>query len=102
MSTACRAPSHTSPTPTSRHRDTLLTRTMGRALLGLDVSDLISGQTEKLALYVADSVEMKLLHMVTADAARTPTLTLFARPDYFVTTGFTTCPTAPGGCVHED
>jgi hypothetical protein len=40
--------------------------------------------------------------MVTADAARTPTLTLFAKPDYFVTTGAPTCPTTPGGCVKED
>jgi hypothetical protein len=80
-------------------RDALLTRTFGRALLGLDVTNLISNQTEKLAKFVADSVEMKLLHMVTADAARTPTLTLFAKPDYFVTTGASTCPTTPGGCV---
>jgi hypothetical protein len=83
-------------------RDALLTRTFGRALLGLDVTNLISNQSEKLALFVADSVEMKLLHMVTADAARTPTLTMFARPDYFVTTGAPTCPSTPSGCVAQD
>jgi hypothetical protein len=83
-------------------RDAQVTRTFGSALLGLDVFNPISNQTEKLALFVADSVEMKLLHMVTADAARTPTLTLFARPDYFVTTGLATCPATPGGCVKQD
>src|SRR5437773_2225906 len=36
-----------------------------------------------LTQYMADPVEMKLLHMITADPARTPTFTWFADPNYF-------------------
>ncbi len=50
-----------------------------------------SGTTEPLANYLADRVEMKLLHMVTADAARTPTFTIFAKPDYFLAAGDPSC-----------
>jgi hypothetical protein len=32
---------------------------------------------------LADPVEMGLLHMITADPARTPTFTMFGKPDYF-------------------
>jgi len=32
---------------------------------------------------------MKLLHMITASPARTPTLTMFGNPDYFFVTGGT-------------
>ena len=34
---------------------------------------------------------MKLLHMVTADPARTPTFTLFADPNYFLFAGAPNC-----------
>ena len=34
---------------------------------------------------------MKLLHMITADPMRTPTLTLFANPDYFLFAGAPNC-----------
>jgi hypothetical protein len=37
--------------------------------------------------------------MVTADPARTPTLTMFANPDYFLFTGGTSCATP---CVQEE
>lgn len=83
-------------------RQSPLVRAFGHALLGLDVPNLLSNQTEKLALYLADAVEMKLLHMVTADPARTPTLVLFAKPDYYLTTGDPTCPSPPGGCIKMD
>jgi hypothetical protein len=43
---------------------------------------------------LADPVEEKALHMVNADPARTPTFTLFANPDYFVTTSDVNCPTS--------
>ena len=36
------------------------------------------GATEAVVNFLADPVEMKLLHMLTADAARTPTFTAFA------------------------
>jgi hypothetical protein len=49
---------------------------------------------------MADSVEMKLLHMITADPARTATFTMFADPNYFLFAGAPSCSsTAP--CVTE-
>lgn len=35
-------------------------------------------------LPLADPVEMKLLHMITADPKRTPTFVLFANPDFWL------------------
>jgi hypothetical protein len=39
---------------------------------------------EPLTNYLANPVEAGILHFVNADAARTPTLTMFAKPDYFL------------------
>ncbi len=76
-------------------------RTLERALAKLDVTNLLSGASEKLTNFLADATEMKLLHMVSADAARTPTLTVFAKPDYFVGAGAASCsPARP--CVTEN
>ena len=44
-----------------------------------------------------DPVGLKLLHMVTADPARTPTFVAFAKPDYFVDTFPAACP--GGACA---
>ncbi|HEV2452505.1 MAG TPA: hypothetical protein VGS62_11340 [Streptosporangiaceae bacterium] len=41
---------------------------------------------------------MGILHMVNADPARTPAFAMFARPDYYLTTGSTTC---NGSCVTQ-
>jgi hypothetical protein len=67
-------------------RDAAVTRTFERATGKLTVDNPITGNTDKLTNYLADPVEMNLLHMVTADPARTPTFTLFANPDYFLMT----------------
>ncbi len=48
-----------------------------------------STQKTPITLYLADKVGEKALHMVTADAQRTPSFTLFANPDYFLTAGAT-------------
>jgi hypothetical protein len=66
-------------------------RTLERALAQLFVTNLYSGVKEKLFNFLADKTEMQLLHMVTADPARTPTLTAFAKPDYYVGGGSTSC-----------
>jgi hypothetical protein len=50
-----------------------------------------TGQTNDLSDGLADPVGMKALHMVTADPQRTPTLVLFAHPDYFLFTAATNC-----------
>ena len=47
---------------------------------------------------MADPVEEKLLHMVTADPARTPTFTPFAQGDYFLNASSTTTTT----CANND
>jgi hypothetical protein len=48
-----------------------------------------SSSPTPVALYLADKVGEKTLHMVTADPQRTPSFTLFANPDYFLTAGRT-------------
>ncbi|MGB8647443.1 MAG: hypothetical protein WCF84_19565 [Anaerolineae bacterium] len=67
-------------------------RNFAQALGKLTATNPYTGKHESLANTIADPVEMKLLHMVTADAARTPTLTLFAKPDYYLATS------APKSC----
>ena len=47
----------------------------------------VSTQKTPIALYLADKVGEKALHMQTADPQRTPSFTLFANPDYFLTAG---------------
>jgi hypothetical protein len=73
-----------------------VTRAFGRALGRLTAVSPYTGQTDKLSVALADPVGMKALHMVTADSQRTPTLTMFADPDYFLFAGAPNC-TSP--CV---
>jgi hypothetical protein len=74
-------------------RDAAVTRTFGRALGKLTGANPITGNTDTLTAAIADPVEMKLLHMVTADPARTPTLTWFGNDDYFFFAGAPNCNT---------
>jgi hypothetical protein len=53
------------------------------------IDPYVSGSPTPIALYLADKVGEKTLHMVTADPQRTPSFTLFANPDYFLTAGKT-------------
>jgi hypothetical protein len=70
-------------------------RQLERDVAGLTASNPYSGRpNEKITNYLADPVEQGILHMVTADPARTPTFTMFAKPDYFLHAGPTTCTTA--------
>ncbi|HEX4206119.1 MAG TPA: alkaline phosphatase family protein [Ktedonobacteraceae bacterium] len=80
-------------------RDAAVTRQFEQAVASLTEKSPLNGKTQKLANYLADPVELKLLHMVTADPARTPTFTLFANPDYYVQTGAADCTQA---CIYED
>ena len=68
-----------------------VTRAFGRALGQLTAVNPYSGQTDQIATALADPVGMKALHMVTADPQRTPTLVLFAHPDYFLFAGAPNC-----------
>jgi hypothetical protein len=85
------------PAPTD-----LVTRTMEHDLDALTAISPITGQTDKLSVFLADRAEMKLLHMVTSSPARTPTLTMFGDDDYFFfNSGTTDCSNTPP-CIVED
>jgi hypothetical protein len=79
-------------------RDAVVTRTFDRALGALTAVNPITGNTDTIANYLADPVEMQVLHMVTSDPARTPTLTMFADPNYFL---FAAAPNCNSPCVTE-
>lgn len=72
-------------------RDAAVTRDFERGVSKLTALNPITGNTDTLTLALADPVEMNLLHMVTADPARTPTFTMFANPDYFLFAGAANC-----------
>ncbi len=72
-------------------RDAGVTRAFERATGQLTAPNPITGNTDTLTKFLADPVEMKLLHMVTADPARTPTFTMFADPNYFLFAGAANC-----------
>jgi hypothetical protein len=73
-------------------------RAMERAAAGLTADDLSTGQTVKLTNYLADPVEMKILHMITGDPKRTATFALFANPDFWLSSGSAKCGSS---CVSE-
>jgi hypothetical protein len=73
-------------------------RAMERAAARLSALDLATGRTVRLTHYLADPVELKLLHMVTADPKRTPTFVLFANPDFWLSSGPAKCGSS---CVSE-
>jgi hypothetical protein len=79
-------------------RDATVTRTFDHALGALTAVSPITGNTDTLTTYLADPVEMRLLHMITADPRRTPTLTMFADPNYFLFAG---APNCNSPCVTE-
>jgi hypothetical protein len=75
-------------------------RTLERDVAGLTANNPYTGGTQNIANYIADPVEEAILHIVNADPARTPSFALFAKPDYFLSTGSATCPSA--GCVTQN
>jgi arylsulfatase A-like enzyme len=68
-------------------------RAYERASGTLTITNPISGATDTLAQDMANPAEFKILHMQTFDPLRTPSFTLFANPDYYVT-GSTACGTS--------
>jgi hypothetical protein len=60
-----------------------VTRTLEHDLDALVATNPITGNSDKLSQLLADRAEMKLLHMVTASPARTPTMTMFGNENYF-------------------
>ncbi|HEX9356991.1 MAG TPA: hypothetical protein VF933_24645 [Streptosporangiaceae bacterium] len=75
-------------------------RTLEHDVAGLTASNPYSGNTsEKITNYLADPVEEGILHMVNADPARTPTFAMFAKPDYYLSSGPAAC---SGPCVTQN
>jgi hypothetical protein len=74
-------PSRTDPT----------VRSFERGVANLKAPNPYTNQTVNLTNYLADPVELNVLHMITGDPARTPTLAMFANPDYWVQTSSTPC-----------
>jgi hypothetical protein len=70
------------PGPTSS-----TTRTLERDFLKATVNDTYDNATETVAAYAADPEVEQLLHFVDADPNRTPSFTVFPRPDFFLSTG---------------
>ena len=59
------------------------------------VDPYVGSSPTPVTLFMADPVEQKALHMVNADPLRTPTFTLFANPDYFLSTFDSFCKDNP-------
>ena len=62
-------------------------RTLEHDVGGLTAANPYTGTTQHITNYLADPTEEAILHMVNADPARTPTFAMFAKPDYFLSTG---------------
>lgn len=62
------------------------TRDLERAAGTVTAVNPYTGVTEVVDNTLADRTEMGLLHMLTADRQRDPTFTMFAKPDYFLST----------------
>jgi hypothetical protein len=75
-------------------------RQLERESAGLTWLNPYTGQVQSdITVALADPVEEKILHMVTADPKRTPTFTLFADPEwFFFATGGAVCAT-PAACA---
>lgn len=76
-----------------------VTRTLEHDVDALTATNPITGQTDRLSQLLADQAEMKLLHMVTASPARTPTFTMFANDNYFFQNGSATPCAQPSDCI---
>jgi hypothetical protein len=64
--------------------DTPTVRTFEHDVAGLTAANPYTGTTQPITNYLADPAEEAILHMVNADPARTPTLAMFAKPDYYL------------------
>jgi len=72
-------------------RSSSTARQLERDMLGLSITNPLTGNTDKVAYQMADSVEEKILHFVSADPMRTPTLTAFSGEDEYVGGGAANC-----------
>ena len=66
-------------------------RALEQATARLTGHNLASGQTQRLTSYLADPVELKILHMITGDPKRTPSLVMFGNDNFWLTSGPASC-----------
>jgi hypothetical protein len=66
---------------------------------GLTAANPYTKTTQPITNYLANPTEEAILHMVNADPARTPTFAMFAKPDYYLSTGPASC---GGPCVTQN
>jgi hypothetical protein len=70
-------------------------RQLERDLGAITATNPYSGAAaEKVVNYQAGSTEQQILHLQTADPLRTPTITVFPKPDYFFDAAFPNCTTS--------
>ena len=67
-------------------RDSAIARQLEHDAAALTTVNPRTGNTDGLTRYLADPVELHLLHMITGDPLRTPTFVMFGNPDYFFQT----------------
>lgn len=79
-----------------------VTRTLQHDMDALVAVNPMTGTTDKLSKLLADQAEMKLLHMVTASPARTPTFTMFGDDNYYFQNGASTACAQQSDCVYVD
>lgn len=69
-------------------------RALEQTAATLTADDLATGQTVPAINYMADPVELKLLHMITGDPKRNPSAALFGNPDFWYSAGSADCGTS--------
>jgi hypothetical protein len=74
-------------------------RRLEQDVAGLTAFNPYTKQTQNITNYLANPTEEAILHMVNADPARTPTFAMFAKPDYYLSTGPASC---GGPCVTQN
>jgi hypothetical protein len=72
-------------------RTTTAVRALDRAAARLTGDNLVTGKQVRLTRYLADPVELRLLHMVTGDPRRTPTVVLFGNDNFWLSGGSASC-----------
>jgi hypothetical protein len=78
--------------PVSPAADNPKVRQLERDTAALTANNPHSGvQGERVVNYQADAIEQRILHMQTADQKRTPTYTVFPKPDYYFDSASPAC-----------